>query len=163
MAAAVAAATEGTARQGRPMVYKARRSSHGESAKRQGQEEGRQRQSPQRMAVGADHRLGAGVHLHVHPSAGQDQPGPGHPRRPVGGAVGEKHRRRRSDLRGYGEVARHHRAARQRARRLRGRGAAAGLRPDPRADPWPFRYGDGAVHHRQNRQAGVRAPGFVHR
>ncbi len=29
--------------------------------------------------------------------------------------------------------------------------------------PRPFRYGDGAVHHRQNRQAGVRAPGFVHR
>ena len=161
--AAFNAATEGTARQGRPMVCKARRSSHGESAKRQGQEEGRQRQSSQRVAVGADHRLGAGVHLHVHPSAGQDQPGPGHPGWPFGGAVGEKHRWRRRDLRGHGEVARHHRAARQRARRLRGRGAAAGLRPDPRADSRPFRYGNGAVHHRQNRQAGVRPLGLVHR
>ena len=117
----------------------------------------------QRLAPHSHHPAGGGIDLHVRASAGEDQPGPGHPGRPVGRAHGEGRERPGRVDRGHGEEPRHHREPCERARRLGGRGAGAGHRPDPRADPRSHEHRGRARHHRQDRQAGVRAPRLVHR
>ena len=138
------------------------RTSHGGNA--EDEEETRSaHRSAQHLAAHHHDPAGAGVRLHVHAAAGEDQPGPRHPRRPVGGADGEEHRRPGRVERRHGEEPRHHREPRERAGRLGGRGAGAGHRPDPRADPRPHQHRGRAQHHRQDRQARIRAPRLVHR
>ena len=139
------------------------RTSHGGNAEDDEEETRAVHRPAQHLAAHHHDPAGVGIGLHVHAAAREDQPGPRHPGRPVGGAHGEVDGRCRRDQRRHGEVARHHREPRQRAGRLGGRGAGAGHRPDPRADPRPHEHRGRAEHHRQNRQARVRAPRLVHR
>ena len=107
------------------------RTSHGGNAEDDEEETRAVHRPAQHLAAHHHDPAGVGIGLHVHAAAREDQPGPRHPGRPVGGAHGEVDGRCRRDQRRHGEVARHHREPRQRAGRLGGRGH--GLRRSGRA------------------------------
>ena len=120
-------------------------------------------ESPQCVADRRHRAFGTGVSVRVYAASGKDQPRPRHSGRLVGRAYREEHLGRCRFQRRHGEVALHHREPCERARRERGIGFAAGQRPNPRADSWPFRHRGRTRHHRPYRQARVRAPRFLHR